>query len=154
MLSDVTDGEELAYSAVVIASAAAGEHTNVATITDGPCVEDGCTDDETVVVRIPALVIDKAADAEQIVISGPNDALVATPSVVTWTLTYTLTDGPVTNAVITDEIPAGFVFLDAADGGHSRTARSRGPSRPCRRAEASRSGRRSTRRRSPGPPRP
>ena len=117
VLSDVADGEELAYSAVVIASAAAGEHTNVATITDGPCVEDGCTDDETVVVRIPALVIDKAADAEQIVISGPNDALVATPSVVTWTLTYTLTDGPVTNAVITDEIPAGFVFLDAADGG-------------------------------------
>ncbi|HET9665623.1 MAG TPA: Ig-like domain-containing protein, partial [Desertimonas sp.] len=117
VLSDVADGEELTYSAVVSASAAAGEHTNVATITDGPCVEDGCTDDETVVVRIPALVIDKAADAGQIVISGPNDALVATPSVVTWTLTYTLTNGPVTNAVISDEIPAGFVFLDAADGG-------------------------------------
>ncbi len=117
MLSDVADGEELTYSAVVSASASAGEHTNVATITDGPCVEGGCSDDETIVVRIPTLVIDKAADAEQIVISGEEDALVATPSVVTWTLTYTLTDGPVTNAVITDEIPAGFVFLDAADGG-------------------------------------
>lgn len=117
VLSDVADGEELTYSAVVNASASAGEHTNVATITDGPCVEDGCTDDETIVVRTPALVIDKAADAEQIVISGPADALVATPSVVTWTLTYTLTDGPVTNAVITDEIPAGFVFVDAANGG-------------------------------------
>jgi Domain of unknown function DUF11 len=36
---------------------------------------------------------------------------------VTWTLTYRLTGGPVTNAVISDEIPVGFVFLDASDGG-------------------------------------
>jgi fimbrial isopeptide formation D2 family protein/uncharacterized repeat protein (TIGR01451 family) len=113
-LSDVADGEELTYSAVVSASAEAGTHTNVATITDGPCVGDGCDDDAIVVVRIPSLVIDKAADAESIVISGPEDALVATPSVVTWTLTYTLTDGPVTNVVITDVIPEGFVFLDAS----------------------------------------
>ena len=62
-------------------------------------------------------MIDKAADTETITISGPNNALVANPSIVTWTLTYTLTDGPVTNVVITDEIPEGFVFLDAADGG-------------------------------------
>jgi hypothetical protein len=37
--------------------------------------------------------------------------------VVTWTLTWTLANGPVTNAVITDQIPDGFVFLDASDGG-------------------------------------
>jgi hypothetical protein len=37
--------------------------------------------------------------------------------VVTWTLSYTLANGPVTNAVITDEIPVGFEFLDAANGG-------------------------------------
>ena len=61
--------------------------------------------------------IDKAGQPELITISGPANAPVATPSVVTWTLTYTLTDGPVTNAVITDEIPVGFVFLDAANGG-------------------------------------
>ena len=35
----------------------------------------------------------------------------------TWTLTYTLTNGPVTGAVITDEVPDGFKFLDAANGG-------------------------------------
>jgi fimbrial isopeptide formation D2 family protein len=68
-------------------------------------------------VRVPTLVIDKVANAETITISGPTNALVATPSVVTWTLTYTLTNGPVTNAVITDQVPAGFVFLDAANGG-------------------------------------
>ncbi|HEU5324463.1 MAG TPA: hypothetical protein VFV59_01115 [Candidatus Limnocylindria bacterium] len=67
--------------------------------------------------RLPSLVIDKVASTETITISGPNDALVATPSVVTWTLTYTLTEGPVTNAVITDPVPAGFTFLDASNGG-------------------------------------
>ncbi len=71
----------------------------------------------SILVRCPTLVIDKVADAELITITGPNNALVATPSVVTWTLTYTLTDGPVTNAVIRDEIPVGFEFLDASDGG-------------------------------------
>lgn len=116
-LADVADGETLTYSAVVSESAAAGEYTNVATITDGPCVGSGCGDDSTVTVRVPGLVIDKAADAELIVISGPEGALVADPAVVTWTLTYTLTEGPVTNVVIADVIPEGFVFLDAANGG-------------------------------------
>ncbi|MCC6618594.1 MAG: DUF11 domain-containing protein [Chloroflexi bacterium] len=116
-LAGVADGDTLTYSATVNADATAGSYTNVATITDGPCVGDRCSDDETIVVRVPTLVIDKAADAEQIVISGPSGSLVADPAIVTWTLTYTLTDGPVTNAVITDVIPEGFVFLDAANGG-------------------------------------
>jgi uncharacterized repeat protein (TIGR01451 family) len=73
--------------------------------------------DDSILVECLSLVIDKVADAEVIVISGPNDELVATPSAVTWTLTYTLTDGPVTNAVITDEVPVGFEFLDASNGG-------------------------------------
>jgi hypothetical protein len=62
-------------------------------------------------------VIDKSASTDTITISGPNDDLVADPEIVTWTLTWTLTDGPVTNATISDEIPAGFEFLDASDGG-------------------------------------
>jgi len=66
-----------------------------------------------VVGLTPTLVIDKVADAE--IIEIVDD--VATPSVVTWTLTYALTNGPVHNAVITDEVPDGFTFLDAADGG-------------------------------------
>jgi len=65
----------------------------------------------------PTLVIDKAANAEVITISGPANAQVATPSTVTWTLTYTLTNGPVTGAMITDVVPTGFTFLSAADGG-------------------------------------
>jgi uncharacterized repeat protein (TIGR01451 family) len=79
--------------------------------------DDEVSDDAEILVRCPALVIDKVADAEVITISGEDDELVADPSAVTWTLTYTLTDGPVTNAVITDEVPVGFEFLDASDGG-------------------------------------
>ena len=116
-LDGIDDGDTLTYRATVNADAEAGPHRNVATITDGPCVDDGCEDDSTVTVRVPTLTVTKAASTDTIVISGPASAPVATPSVVTWTLSYTLANGPVTGAVITDAVPAGFVFLDAADGG-------------------------------------
>ena len=109
MTDDVENGEELV-------NAAAATSTN-SQCPDLETLGPECEDDSTVIVRVPTLVIDKVADTELITITGPNDALVATPSVVTWTLTYTLTNGPVTNAVITDEVPAGFEFLDASDGG-------------------------------------
>jgi large repetitive protein len=115
-LVNVADGESLTYEATVTADAIAGEHVNVATITDGPCTGD-CDDDSTVTVLPPTLTVEKVADAEQITISGPNDALVASPSIVAWTLSYTLTNGPAANVVISDEIPTGFTFLDATDGG-------------------------------------
>ena len=125
-LGDLNDGTyELTYEAVVADDVEHGEelvNAAAATSTNSQCpptnpLPEECRDDSTVIVRVPTLVIDKVADAEVIVISGPNDDLVATPSVVTWTLTYTLTNGPVTNAVITDEVPVGFEFLDASDGG-------------------------------------
>jgi uncharacterized repeat protein (TIGR01451 family) len=78
---------------------------------------DEVSSGDEITVRCPELVIDKVADTELITITGPAGDLVATPSIVTWALTYTLTDGPVTNAVITDEIPVGFEFLDATNGG-------------------------------------
>ena len=68
-------------------------------------------------VPVPTLLVDKVASTETITISGPNDALVATPSVVTWTLSYTLTNGPLTGVVISDPVPTGFTFLDATNGG-------------------------------------
>ncbi len=116
-LADVEDEATLTYTAVVNATATAGEYTNVATITDGPCVGGGCVDDSTVVVRVPTLTVDKSADTDLITISGQNGAPIATPSVVTWTISWTLTDGPVTNVVISDDLPDGLVFIDASDGG-------------------------------------
>jgi uncharacterized repeat protein (TIGR01451 family) len=115
-LANVADGEELTYQAVVDADATAGTYRNVATITEGPCVGD-CDDDSTVDVVEPALTVEKSASTDVITISGPSDAPVATPSIVTWTITYAVANGPLTHVVITDEIPAGFVFLDAANGG-------------------------------------
>lgn len=74
-------------------------------------------DQTTIVVQIPALLVGKAASAEVITISGPANAQTASPSSVTWTLSYTLTGGPVTNSVITDVVPTGFTFLSASPGG-------------------------------------
>jgi hypothetical protein len=122
-LTNVADGETLTYTAVVSATATPGNYVNVATITQGPCVGDGCDDDSTVVVPpptvtlTPTLVIDKTANTTSITISGPAAAQVATPSSVTWTLNYTLTNGPVTNAVITDPVPVGFDFVSATNSG-------------------------------------
>jgi fimbrial isopeptide formation D2 family protein len=122
-LTGVNDGKFLTYEAKVSATATAGAYKNTATVTDGPCIGAGCTDDSTVNVRVPGLVVDKAASTETITISGPNNALVATPAVVTWTLSYTLTSGPVTNAVITDPIPTGFAYVAgrARNGGSFNT---------------------------------
>jgi uncharacterized repeat protein (TIGR01451 family) len=80
---------------------------------------DRVSDDAEMTVTCPTLTIEKEADADEIVISGPNDDLQVDPAVITWTLTYTLTDGPVTNAVITDELPTGLVYVpdSASDGG-------------------------------------
>jgi len=125
-LGDLNDGTyELTYNAVVADDVEHGDelvNAAAATSTNSQCPDletlgPECEDGSTVIVRVPTLVIDKVANTEVITITGPNDALVATPSVVTWTLTYTLTNGPVTNAVITDEVPVGFEFLDASDGG-------------------------------------
>ena len=144
-LGDLASGEYvLTYDAVVADDVVNGEelvNAAAATSPNSQCpdlesLEPECDDDSTVIPRVPTLVIDKVADTEFITITGPNDALVATPSVVTWTLTYTLANGPVTNAVITDEVPVGFEFLDASMAGISSPAWSPGPSRRSRRAEA------------------
>jgi fimbrial isopeptide formation D2 family protein/uncharacterized repeat protein (TIGR01451 family) len=128
-LGDLGDGEyTLTYQAIVSDDVENGEelvNAAAATSTNSQCPPDleplpeECDDTSTVIPRVPTLVIDKVANVEVITITGPADALVATPSVVTWTLTYTLTNGPVTNAVITDEVPAGVEYVDgsASDGG-------------------------------------
>ena len=125
-LGDLGEGMyELTYQATLAAGVANGAvlvNAAEATSPNTPCPDRetnglGCEDESTVIVRVPTLVIDKVASTDVITISGPANALVATPSVVTWTLTYTLTNGSVTNAVITDPVPVGFTFLDAANGG-------------------------------------
>ena len=70
-------------------------------------------------VRCPELVIEKSADTEEVhfVFDADGNLLSVDPEQVTWTLTYTLTEGPVTEAVITDSLPEFLVFVSASDGG-------------------------------------
>jgi len=72
-----------------------------------------CKDTSHVTVRVPTLVIEKAADRHVVDVTAGKDTTVV------WTLTYTLANGPVTNAVITDPIPAGLSYVagSASNGG-------------------------------------
>ena len=67
----------------------------------------------------PTLVIDKTASTEVVhfVFNADGSLRSATPAQVTWTLTYNLTNGPVTNAVITDPLPDFLNFVSASNGG-------------------------------------
>ena len=127
-LGDLADGSyELTYQAAVSAGAEHGDElVNVAVVTsdnsqcpDAEAVADECTDDSTVTVRVPTLVIDKEADTEIVhfVFGEEGNVLSVDPAQVTWTLTYTLANGPVTNAVISDPLPDFLTFVSASDGG-------------------------------------
>jgi uncharacterized repeat protein (TIGR01451 family)/fimbrial isopeptide formation D2 family protein len=93
---------------------------------DNTAIADADNDEEveasaSITVRCPTLVIDKAANVELITktLDPQGNVIDIDPEVVTWTLTYTVTEGPVTNAVITDTIPAGLTYVNgsASNGG-------------------------------------
>jgi uncharacterized repeat protein (TIGR01451 family) len=75
-------------------------------------------------VRCPLLVIEKSADTEEVhfVFDADGNVLSVDPEQVTWTLTYTLTDGPVSGAFISDPLPEFLVFVSASDGGDYHAA--------------------------------
>jgi uncharacterized repeat protein (TIGR01451 family) len=70
-------------------------------------------------VRCPELVIEKSADTDEVhfVFDADGNVLSVDPEQVTWTLIYTLTDGPVTGAVISDPLPDFLAFVSASDDG-------------------------------------
>jgi fimbrial isopeptide formation D2 family protein/uncharacterized repeat protein (TIGR01451 family) len=115
------DTYELTYQAAVSLTAEHGDElTNLAIVTspnsqcpDAETLADECDDESTVTVRVPTLVIDKEADVELITrtLDSEGNLISIDPDTVTWTLTYTLTNGPVTNAVITEPIPAGLTYV-------------------------------------------
>jgi uncharacterized repeat protein (TIGR01451 family) len=120
--ASLADGDKvLTYKAAVSLSDKNGDElTNVAVVTSPntqcPNAEQlggECKDTSNVTVRVPSLVIEKAADRHVIDVTAGKD------TTVTWTLNYTLTNGPVTNAVITDPIPGGLSYVagSASNGG-------------------------------------
>jgi uncharacterized repeat protein (TIGR01451 family) len=72
-----------------------------------------------VTVSCPELVIDKSADTKVVhfVFDADGNVLSVEPKQVTWTLTHTLTYGPVTDVVITDPLPDFLDFVSASNGG-------------------------------------
>ena len=127
-LGDLDPGSyPLTYQAAVSLDAEHGDElVNLAVVTspDSQCPDvqnlaDECDDDSIVTVRVPTLVIDKSADTEVVhfVFDADGNVLSVDPEQVTWTLTYTLANGPVTDAVITDPLPDFLVFVSASDGG-------------------------------------
>jgi len=88
---------------------------NVATITASHHAELKPEASVTVQCPGPALVIEKVADKHVVdVTAGPTKN-----TTVTWTLSYSLQNGPVTNAVINDPIPTGLSYVhgSASNGG-------------------------------------
>lgn len=66
-----------------------------------------------------SLVIDKSADTETVhfVLDSDGNLLSVEPEQVTWTLTYTMANGPVSDALITDPLSEYLLFVSASDGG-------------------------------------
>jgi uncharacterized repeat protein (TIGR01451 family) len=73
----------------------------------------------SVMVRCSTLGIEVAADVEEVhfTFDADGDVVSVEPQQVTWTLTYTLGEGPVTNAVIADPLPEFLSFVSASHGG-------------------------------------
>jgi uncharacterized repeat protein (TIGR01451 family) len=76
-LTNVADGATITYTATIADGTAAGSYTNVAEITEGPCVAGECDDDSTVVVVTPDLALTKVADEDPI-LAGDTAGFVIT----------------------------------------------------------------------------
>jgi uncharacterized repeat protein (TIGR01451 family) len=91
-----------------------GVRTNVAVVTANPQLrpEQGVTDEDDAVVRVPQLTIEKSFTGN----TKGTDPILGLPAaaegdILTYTLTYDLTDGPVTDGVIEDVLPPGLSYV-------------------------------------------
>ena len=107
-----TGSASIDYDVTIDSNAETGDQTNVAEI----CVDElaDCGDDDST-VRVPLLTIDKAVAGN----SQGTDSTLGVPKAaigdtLTYTLTCTLTNGPVTGGVITDVIPNGMTYIAAS----------------------------------------
>ncbi len=95
-LASVADGKTLTYSVQIATTTQGGDYTNVAEITDGPCVT-GCTDDSTVPVW--RVSIDKTNDS-----TGKQ----APGATVDYTITLDVQNGPIPSLTVVDDLPVNF----------------------------------------------
>ncbi|TAK02023.1 MAG: hypothetical protein EPO36_03545 [Chloroflexota bacterium] len=104
-------GESMTCTATVTVNS---NRTNVATATGESEQETEVSDTDDAVVRVPGTEIDKSNnDADGVVGHGQN---------VTFTILVNVTSGPVTNAVVTDTLPAGQTYVAASQTSNPASA--------------------------------
>lgn len=81
--------------------------TNVAIATGETDEGTEVEDDDDAIVRVPDTDIDKSNDDE--------DGIVGHGQTVTYTIDVTVFDGPVTDAIVIDELPAGQTYVDGSE---------------------------------------
>ena len=90
--------------------------TNVAVATGHTEQQPGVdvTDDDDAVVRVPDLVIEKSYTGNTGGTATNGMGIAKVSDTLTYTLAYDLSDGPVTNGVITDKLPVGLAYVDGS----------------------------------------
>ncbi|MEK6721327.1 MAG: hypothetical protein AABZ33_11755, partial [Chloroflexota bacterium] len=107
-LSSGDPAATITYKVTIDGNAPTGTQTNVAQI----CVSEltACkTDDST--VKVPLLTILKSFVGNTAGTTPGGDPEAKNGDVLTYTLAYDLTNGPVTNGVITDTLPVGLAYV-------------------------------------------
>jgi fimbrial isopeptide formation D2 family protein len=114
--ASLSDGATVTYQVTIDDDAATGTQTNVAEL----CVAEvpDCDEDD-VTLTVPELTIVKS-----FVGNTGGSAPDGTPEaneldVLTYTLTYTLVNGPVHNGVIADVLPVGLAYIDGTATGNA-----------------------------------
>jgi len=113
-------GEEMTCTGT--APVSFGIRTNLAVVSANPELnpEQEVTDEDDAVVRVPQLTIDKSFTGNTKGIDPILDLPAAKEGdVLTYTLQYDLTDGPVTNGVITDVLPEGLEYVPNSATGNA-----------------------------------
>jgi uncharacterized repeat protein (TIGR01451 family)/fimbrial isopeptide formation D2 family protein len=117
------EGAVVTYDVTIDEDAAIGDQTNVAEIcvSELPDCED---DDETVTVPDLTIVKSFTGNTGGVFESEDGSPLDGTPiaeigDVLTYTLTYDLTNGPVHNGVITDTLPVGLAYITGSATGNA-----------------------------------
>ena len=111
-------GESMTCSAS--AEVGFGVRTNIAVVTANPQLqpEASVSDDDDAVVRVPQLTIEKSFTGN----SKGTDPILGLPraaegDILTYTLAFDLTDGPVTKGVIIDVLPEGLTYVTGSATG-------------------------------------
>jgi uncharacterized repeat protein (TIGR01451 family) len=97
-----------------------GVRTNVAEVTGNPSIdtEVEVSDEDDAVVRVPNLTLDKSFTGNTGGTTPLGDPEAKEGDVLTYTLAYDLTDGPVTNGVLTDVLPLGLTYIGGSASGN------------------------------------